>query len=124
MVWEGQNVGLYGLGENPAADCSPDYTAAGEVRDNDGYGFVASIGFAVNDCMGVEAGYGYVKFEDDVEGSKSKDNACAVYLQAPITLAQGVSVVPEIGYYDYKANSAKADQGHETYFGAKWQMNF
>ena len=123
MIWNGQNVGLYGLTTNHEVDCTPDYEA-GDIRDNNGYGGVASIGVKINDVIGVEAGYGYVTGEDDPVGKDDNDEAWAVYLQAPITLAQGVTVVPEIGHYDYEESDANADQGHESYFGAKWQIAF
>lgn len=125
MIWEGQNVGLYGLSYNQEVDFEPDYVAAiDDIRDNNGYGGVASIGFKINEVIGVEAGYGYVSGEDDQVGKNHKDDAWAAYLQAPITLAKGVTVVPEIGHYDYEENDSNEDQGHENYFGAKWQINF
>jgi hypothetical protein len=123
MVWSGQNVGLYGLTYNQEVDFEPDYEA-GDIRDNNGYGGVASIGVKINDVVGVEAGYGYVTGEDDPVGKNHNDEAWAVYLQAPITLAQGVMVVPEIGHYDYEENDTNEDQGYESYFGAKWQISF
>jgi len=123
MIWEGQNVGLYGLTTNHEVDFKPNYEA-GDIRDNNGYGGVASIGVKINDVIGVEAGYGYVTGEDDPVGKNHNDEAWAAYLQAPITLAQGVTVVPEIGHYDYEESDTNADQGHESYFGAKWQINF
>jgi hypothetical protein len=123
MIWSGQNVGLYGLSYNQEVDFTPDYEA-GDIRDNNGYGGVASIGVKINDVIGVEAGYGYVTGEDDPVGKNHKDEAWAVYLQAPITLAQGVTVTPEIGHYDYEENDTNADQGYESYFGAKWQISF
>jgi hypothetical protein len=125
MIWEGRNMGLYGLTSNQEVDFTPDYIAAlGDIRDNDGYGGIASIGVKINDVVGVEAGYGYVTGEDDPVGKNENDEAWAVYLQAPITLAQGVMVVPEIGHYDYEESDTNADQGYESYFGAKWQISF
>jgi hypothetical protein len=123
MIWQGQNVDLYGLTYNQEVDFEPDYEA-GDIRDNNGYGGVASIGVKINDMIGVEAGYGYVSGEDDPVGKNNNDEAWAVYLQAPITLAQGVMVVPEIGHYDYEEDDGNADQGYESYFGAKWQISF
>jgi len=126
MVWNGQNVGLYGLTNAPEVDFTPNYEAD-DIRDNNGYGGVASIGVKINDVIGVEAGYGYVTGEDDPAGKNNNDEAWAVYLQAPITLAQGVMVVPEIGHYDYETDGTAGndtDQGHESYFGAKWQIAF
>ncbi len=123
MAWNGQNVDLYGLTNNPEVDFTPDYIAAvDDIQDSNGYGGVASIGVKINDFIGVEAGCGYVMGEDD--GSVSKDEASAVYLQAPITLATGVMIVPEIGRYDYKGSNTNMDEGYESYFGAKWQIAF
>jgi len=78
---------------------------AGEGENNSG--FIVVVGFKVNDMLKLEAGY----------GSAEGDNAdeYAYYLQAPITLANGVYVVPEIG---------SVDDGDTDYFGAKWQINF
>lgn len=126
MIWQGQNVDLYGLSYTQEVDFEPDYVAAvDDIRDNNGYGGIASIGVKINDVIGVEAGYGYVSGEDDPVGKNHNDEAWAAYLQAPITLAKGVTVVPEIGHYDYEESDVvNDDQGHENYFGAKWQINF
>ena len=128
MIWNGQNVDLYGLTSDQEVDFKPDYVAAvNDLRDSNGYGGVASIGVKINDVVGVEAGYGYVTATDDTIGKEDNDEAWAVYLQAPITLAQGVTVVPEIGHYDYETNGTAGndlDQGYESYFGAKWQIAF
>ncbi|OEU78537.1 MAG: hypothetical protein BA873_06960 [Desulfobulbaceae bacterium C00003063] len=124
MIWSGQNVGCYGLTNAPEADSTFDYDPVeNKIKDNDGYGGVVSIGVKINDVICIETGAGYVNFEDDVAGMDD-DEALAIYLQAPITLAQGVTIVPEIGRYNYKDDGTGADQGDETYFGAKWQINF
>jgi hypothetical protein len=124
MIWGGQNVDSYGLTTDPEADAAPKCDIdEDKIKDNDGYGGIASIGAKFNDVVGVEAGVGYISFEDDIDGAEA-DEVLAIYLQAPITLAQGVTVVPEIGRYDYKDDGTGADQGDETYFGAKWQIAF
>lgn len=125
MVWNGQNVDSYGLSYSQEVDLMPDYDETGDdIRDNKGYGGVASIGVKINDFVGIEAGYGYVSGKNDTVDKDHNDEAWAAYLQAPITLAQGVTIVPEIGLYDYEEDDNAADQGHENYFGAKWQINF
>jgi hypothetical protein len=48
----------------------------------------------------------------------------AVYLQSVITLAPGVYVIPEVGYYDYDNNADGDDAGSLIYFGGKWQIDF
>lgn len=125
MGWGGQNVDLYGLTNDPEVDFTPDYVAGVDsVRDNDGFGSIASIGLKINDIIGVEAGYGYVRGEDAGLGKDDHDEAWAAYLQAPLTLADGVTIVPEVGRYDFEESDANADEGYKSYFGAKWQINF
>jgi hypothetical protein len=124
MIWGGQNVDAYGLTTDPEADAAPKYDAVEDkIKDNAGYGSIASVGVKINNVVGVELGVGYISFEDDIDGVEA-DEALAVYLQAPITLAQGVTIVPEIGQYDYMEDAAEVDEGKELYFGAKWQLNF
>jgi len=50
--------------------------------------------------------------------------AWATYLQAVVTLAPGVNLVPEVGYFDYMDNADGDDEGYEWYAGAKWQIDF
>ena len=46
------------------------------------------------------------------------------YLQAVINLAKGFRIIPEIGVADYGSDRFGKDEGHLTYFGAKWQIIF
>jgi len=46
------------------------------------------------------------------------DEVQSYYLNMPITLAEGVSIVPEIGVVDYN----ESGQDEITYGGAKWQI--
>jgi len=61
---------------------------------------------------------------DDQDAADHKDDAGQVYAQVLFTLAPGVYLVPEIGYFDYFDNSAGDDEGYEWYAGAKWQIDF
>ena len=89
------------------------------ITDNDGYGGHFSLGYAINKMLKMEGGYGYVKTELD-SGTATKNDAEAYYLQATITMAPGVMVVPEIGTIDYKQKGElKVD-----YIGMKWQIDF
>jgi hypothetical protein len=54
--------------------------------------------------------------------SHQKDGSWIVYAQALITMAPGVYVIPEVGYYDYMDDVAGNDQGWQWYAGAKWQI--
>ena len=91
------------------------------VVDNDAFGYEIVLGYTINDMFGLEAGYGYTKTELDVDGVRGeKDDVSAWYIQAPITLASGVFIIPEVGQIDYKGNL----EDEITYYGAKWQINF
>lgn len=116
----GQNVGPYGL--KIKADADP-ALSGGKLEDNDAYGLMGLVGYKVNDTLALEAGIGYVSAELDINGSQ-EDDAMAYYLQAAITLAKGVSIVPEIGVLDYLDDNKGVDQGDVFYYGMKWQINF
>jgi porin-like protein len=81
----------------------------GVGEDNFGYLIVAS--YKINDMIGLEAGYGSA--EGDV--ATVTVDSYGWYVQAPITLAPGVYVIPEVG---------SVNSGNTDYFGAKWQINF
>jgi hypothetical protein len=80
------------------------------------------LGFKVSDTLKFEVGGGFRS--DDQDAADNKDEAWQVYGQAVITLAPGVYLVPEIGYFDYMDNFNGVDEGYEWYAGAKWQINF
>jgi len=120
--WMGQNTGNLG---QASFGFAPDISASSDadgVLDNDSYGFLVVLGFSMSDMVRFEAGYGYVNA--DLDNSAENDETSAYYVQAQINLAKGVSIVPEIGYYDLKEDAAGADQGSATYYGLKWQISF
>jgi hypothetical protein len=47
-----------------------------------------------------------------------------LYLQGMITLAPGVFLCPEIGYFKAGENRFDLDAGDLWYVGAKWQLDF
>ena len=59
---------------------------------------------------------------------KFKNNYFEYYLQAAITMAKGVYLIPEVGLRDYGDLEGdvegKVDLGSLWYAGAKWQINF
>ena len=94
-------------------------TTTNKVIDNEAFGWRATVAYTFNDMFGLELGYGYMETEYD-EPSADSDEVKSYYLQAPITLAPGVFVIPEVGVVDYNED----EQTETTYFGAKWQINF
>jgi len=94
-------------------------TVTNTVVDNEVIQWCAYGKYTMNDMFAVEVGYGAAKVEYDTAGSAS-DEMTSYYIQAPITLAPGVFVIPEIGVVDYD----ETGQTETTYYGAKWMINF
>jgi hypothetical protein len=93
----------------------------GDVEDNDGWGFLAVVGFTMSDMIRFEGGYGWSEYDADFE---EEDATSCYYVQASINIAKGFFVVPEIGYIDFQDGPDGEDQGDTTYYGLKWQINF
>ena len=97
----------------------------GDDDTNDTTTLMAALvgGLKVSDMLAFEAGLGYRK--DATDGGGPRNTApMAIYLQSVITLAPGVFIIPEVGYYDYDNNADGDDAGTLIYGGAKWQINF
>jgi len=88
------------------------------LLDNDAMGYLIVIGAKINDMFSVEFGYAGLKAE--LDGSVVDQESKSYYAQATINLAPGVFLVPEVGVLDYDGTTVRKD----TYFGAKWQINF
>ncbi len=126
FAYYGQNTKEFGLYQQGVANAVLKGTGVDEdVEDTNTVGFLGVLGFKVNDMLTLEGGYGYLKHDNDLRPEDSK--TYAFYFQAPITLAKGVFIVPEVGHYDYGDSNVageKVDLKDFTYFGAKWQINF
>ncbi|MGW8187346.1 MAG: hypothetical protein ACWGNK_08760 [Desulfobacterales bacterium] len=94
-----------------------------------------AVGFTPSGSVGLETGAGYLKSESDDfrladgHGVSFKNTYLEYYLQAAITVAKGVYVIPEVGIRDYgKLEGSPAepnrDLGGLFYAGAKWQIDF
>ena len=119
-VMTGRNVGNYWQWTEGSAGA---VISGAEIKDTTTVGVIAVVGFKASDILSFQGGYGYVSHDVDVSGLDA-DVTSVFYVQAPITVASGFSLVPEVGMYNYHEDTAGADQGSMTYFGAKWQMNF
>lgn len=89
------------------------------IVDNDAVGFNVVAGIKANDMFSFEAGYAYCVTEYDT-ASSTNDKVATYYVQSTVTLAPGVFVIPEVGYFD----GNEAGQTEILYYGAKWQINF
>ena len=82
-------------------------------------------GFKFTDQLTFEAGAGYRNTSSDVNGEDDAD-VWAYYGQAVISLAPGVWLIPEVGYYNYGDDTGGTgkDAGNSFYAGGKWQIDF
>jgi len=119
-VFAGENVGNMVGGDVNGTESGEGYAqiSGGTLQDNEAYGGEIVAGYVINDMFSLEAGFGFMTTE--LDNASEEDEVYAYYLQAPITLASGVFVVPELGKIDYREDN----QGDKTYLGAKWQINF
>jgi len=123
MFWWSQNAAQMGALNRGDASASVELRSSGEAIDNnDGIAFMVAAGFKATDALAIEAGYGYTNFSLDT--AVEDDETQAIYINAIIDIAPGFFIVPEFGYYDLVDGFDGQDQGSETYFGAKWQINF
>lgn len=91
--------------------------------DADHWGWNLIAGFNLNDMLSFEAGYGETDADYNMPGLV-EDETASYYMQARISPAAGVFIIPEIGKRDYKNTTAGVDQGDTFYFGATWRINF
>lgn len=106
-------------------------TANAYVVDNDTIGYAITGTYKLSDMVQFQAGYGRFEAEmDDANaagagtGTTTDDDRVGYYIQSTITLAKGVFIVPEIGVIDFGQNNGGGQQGDNTYYGAKFQINF
>jgi hypothetical protein len=119
-VHMGQNLGNYGA-YNPTGLNDEAGVVNGEVKDNDGLGYMAVLGFNASEMFTIEAGYGHEQAE--LDGSDNKESADQYYLNATINITKGFFIVPEVGMITYSDDVSDAEP-QVFYFGAKWQINF
>jgi hypothetical protein len=124
----GSNLGNYGWNVGPAGLATAIWDGT-EVKDTTTMGFTLVAGFTFSDMVGIEAGYGYLVNSYDSAVNSNDDPAMSYYLQVPLTLADGVFIIPEVSVYDYSdgislATGLKTKEGNAVLVGAKFQINF
>jgi len=130
-----ENTGAYGAfqgyGSGTLFEGNPVWDGS-ELQDNEEYGGILVVNFKINDMLSAEGGIGYKSNEIDSSsvGGKWETEVMSYYVNLPIQLADGVFITPEIGYFDFgdykrpASAGGDVDQESDTYFGAKWQINF
>ncbi|HSO63450.1 MAG TPA: hypothetical protein VLR50_20620 [Desulfobacterales bacterium] len=128
QVSYGMNQGAvtgWATGDNPRAASSPYLDGGDDIADVYTLQalFVPALKFT--DTLRFEAGFGYRQDNaDDAPGYSQKDELWVAYLQAMVTMAPGVYLCPEVGYYDFMDGRNGNSDGQQWYAGAKWQIDF
>ena len=125
-IYGSQNSGNFGTLNRRLAD-NAIMSATGNVEDSTTYGGQIIAGFKLSDMFAFEAGYSADSNEVDVAGGTAKNKPSHWYVNATLTLAPGVYIIPEIGMFDFgdDDNGARTiDQGDATYYGVEWKINF
>jgi hypothetical protein len=91
-----------------------------DVDDVDSMQYALVARIKAGDMATLEGGYGFREHDSDAAGTPD-DEETAYYVQAVLQVAPGVFIIPEVGMYD---DQGADDKGDQTYFGAKWQINF
>jgi hypothetical protein len=126
----GANGGWLGA-TAPSAEAIPQgaVRALGKTVDTNTVMAMLALGFAPTESLSLEMGGGYLYNKSKSELNLDDNSFYQVYLSALWTMAPGVYLAPEIGYYNYgkisfKNNNPDIDLGNLLYFGAKWQIDF
>jgi hypothetical protein len=118
----GTNVGNAGWHITKAANGAT-YDGDDDTDDVDTIMGALVVGFKFTDQLTLEGGVGYREDDGDAPGQDTDDQT-SVYVQGVVSLAPGVWLIPEIGYYDLGDNIDDEDEGDQFYLGAKWQIDF
>jgi hypothetical protein len=99
----------------------------GQIKDAKGWGFVAAVGWKLNDMFTLEASYASLSAEQDTI-QNNEDDRQAWGVIAKITMAPGFYIVPELVFQDNKDTTTNggspADDGDATIFGVFWRIDF
>lgn len=114
------NYGMFRYDAPPKASYDADTESLTNASSS---GIAFAAGTSLSDSMGIEAGYGTSTEKTGVTGD-TDDVTTTTYVQLPIKLAPGVTVVPEVGTYDLAKDTNDVAEGSFSYLGAKVQINF
>ncbi len=112
--------GLYNDASSSSASLKSD---GDDVNNATSYMLGLVLGFKATDRLQFETGFGYRNDDPDTPGSDN-DDFWQGYVNATLTLAPGVYIVPEVGYQDFMDDANGDDEGYQWYAGAKWQIDF
>jgi hypothetical protein len=128
-VFWAQNAQNYGRLNRGLYDGAELNSAGTDTEDASTWGGQVIAGFKLSDMLAFGAGYSYDHNEVDLAGGATGENDPSHwYVNATITLAPGVYIIPEIGMFDFGDDEVTGipteDQGDATYYGVEWKINF
>ena len=118
------NVQGWSTGSQARSVASAYLDGGDDIKDVNTIQALLVTGLKLTDTLRFELGAGYRSDDADDISGVNKDELWAVYLQAMVTMAPGVYLCPEVGYYDYMDGTNGDSQGYQWYVGAKWQIDF
>jgi len=126
QIWLAQNPDNYGRTNVGLYDSA--ILKGADTEDSTSWGGQVIAGFKMSDMVTFEAGYSYDHNETDLAtGYTGENDPSAWYVNATITLAPGVYIIPEVGMFDFGDNDngqTSVDRGDCVYYGAQWKINF
>jgi hypothetical protein len=100
----------------------------GDVEDADQIQGTFVVGANFNKSVGVEFGIGYTNVDCETAAfGDVEQTGWIYYLQAPITVAKGVKIIPEIGFLDrddLEVGGVDVDAGNMTYVDVNFKVDF
>jgi hypothetical protein len=99
------------------------YDGDDNTKDVDSWQVAGVVGWKFTDQLSFEFGTGYREDDSDLAGEDTDDN-WESYINATVSLAPGVWLIPEIGYTDFGDDIEGSNEGDRYYVGAKWQIDF
>lgn len=112
-------------GSNSRSSSQPYLRSGNDLADVYSLQLLAAPGVKLNEAVSLEAGASYrLNDAHGAPGYSRKDPSWVGYVQAVLTVAPGVYLCPEVGYYDYLEDRAGRNEGSQWYAGAKWQIDF
>lgn len=99
----------------------------GEVEDAEMYSIYLVGGMNLTDRVAMGAGVSYMNSQQDYDAYDAEDDVINWYLQMPITVAQGVQIIPEVGghhFGDDEVNDVTTENGEWYYFSTRFQISF
>jgi len=122
-IWLSTNPGNYGMTQDIGLTRAA--LVNNSVEDVDSMVYAAVAGYKVSPMITIEGGMSVISNEMEAGGVTTEYETTFYYIQAPINLAKGFSITPEIGKIDYgDVKPGTGERGEISYFGARWMVAF